>query len=113
MALAANASARPIFVAIGGDSGSGKSTLTAGFYRIVPEDRSRACASTTTTAWIAGNGSWSAARRSIRGPTNVALMENQLLDLKPGLVIHKPVYDHRDSTSGAPEETPRTYRVGL
>ena len=35
---------------------------------------------------------------------NFALMENQLLALKRGNPIMKPVYDHSDGTFGPPEE---------
>ncbi|HYM50862.1 MAG TPA: phosphoribulokinase [Candidatus Limnocylindrales bacterium] len=95
---------RPIFVAIGGDSGSGKSTLTAGFYRIFPRDR-------ITTVCLDDYHSLDRRERALVGITalnpranNFALMENQLLALKRGHTISKPVYDHRDGTFGQPEE---------
>jgi phosphoribulokinase len=95
---------RPIFVAIGGDSGSGKSTLTAGFYRIFPEDR-------ITSLCLDDYHSLDRRERNLLGITalnpranNFALMENQLLALKRGQPILKPVYDHRDGTFGAPQE---------
>jgi phosphoribulokinase len=95
---------RPIFVAIGGDSGSGKSTLTAGFYRIFPHDQ-------ITTVCLDDYHGLDRRERNLIGVTaldpranNFALMENQLLALKRGNQITKPVYDHSDGTFGPPEE---------
>ena len=95
---------RPIFVAIGGDSGSGKSTLTAGFYRIFPSNQ-------ITTVCLDDYHGLDRRERNLIGITaldpranNFALMENQLLELKRGNPIMKPVYDHRDGTFGEPEE---------
>jgi phosphoribulokinase len=95
---------RPIFVAIGGDSGSGKSTLTAGFYRIFPQDQ-------ITTLCLDDYHGLDRRERNLIGVTaldpranNFALMENQLLALKRGNTITKPVYDHSDGTFGPPEE---------
>ena len=95
---------RPIFVAIGGDSGSGKSTLTAGFYRIFPHDQ-------ITSVCLDDYHGLDRRERKLIGVTaldpranNFALMENQLLALKRGNPIMKPVYDHSDGTFRAPEE---------
>jgi phosphoribulokinase len=95
---------RPIFVAIGGDSGSGKSTLTAGFYRIFPADQ-------ITSVCLDDYHGLDRRERNLIGVTaldpranNFALMENQLLALKRGNPITKPVYDHSDGTFGQPEE---------
>ena len=95
---------RPIFVAIGGDSGSGKSTLTAGFYRIFPADQ-------ITSVCLDDYHSLDRRERSLIGVTaldpranNFALMENQLLALKRGNPIMKPVYDHSDGTFRPAEE---------
>jgi len=95
---------RPIFVAVGGDSGSGKSTLTAGFYRIFPADQ-------ITSLCLDDYHSLDRRERNLIGVTaldpranNFALMENQLLALKRGYPITKPVYDHSDGTFGTPEE---------
>jgi len=95
---------RPIFVAIGGDSGSGKSTLTAGFYRIFPRDQ-------ITSVCLDDYHGLDRRERKLIGITaldpranNFALMENQLLELKRGNPITKPVYDHSDGTFGPPEE---------
>jgi phosphoribulokinase len=95
---------RPIFVAIGGDSGSGKSTLTAGFYRIFPADQ-------ITSLCLDDYHGLDRRERNLIGVTaldpranNFALMENQLLALKRGYPITKPVYDHSDGTFGTPEE---------
>ena len=95
---------RPIFVAVGGDSGSGKSTLTAGFYRIFPTDQ-------ITSLCLDDYHSLDRRERNLIGVTaldpranNFALMENQLLALKRGYLITKPVYDHSDGTFGPPEE---------
>jgi len=95
---------RPIFVAVGGDSGSGKSTLTAGFYRIFPADQ-------ITSLCLDDYHSLDRRERNLIGVTaldpranNFALMENQLLALKRGYLITKPVYDHSDGTFGPPEE---------
>jgi phosphoribulokinase len=95
---------RPIFVAIGGDSGSGKSTLTAGFYRIFPADQ-------ITSVCLDDYHGLDRRERNLIGVTaldpranNFALMENQLLTLKRGYPITKPVYDHSDGTFGPPEE---------
>ena len=95
---------RPIFVAIGGDSGAGKSTLTAGFYRIFPKDQ-------ITSVCLDDYHGLDRRERNLIGVTaldpranNFALMENQLLDLKRGNPITKPVYDHSDGTFGPPEE---------
>jgi hypothetical protein len=95
---------RPIFVAIGGDSGSGKSTLTAGFYRIFPRDQ-------LTSVCLDDYHGLDRRERNLIGITaldpranNFALMENQLLALKRGNPIMKPVYDHSDGTFGPPEE---------
>lgn len=95
---------RPIFVAIGGDSGSGKSTLAAGFYRIFGDRR-------ITTVCLDDYHSLDRRQRELVGITaldpranNFALMEEQLLQLKRGGTIHKPVYDHRDGTFGRPED---------
>lgn len=94
---------RPIFVAIGGDSGSGKSTLAAGFYRIFGDAR-------VTTVCLDDYHSLDRRQRKLVGFTaldpranNFALMEDQLLSLKRGRAIRKPVYDHRDGTFGPPE----------
>jgi len=95
---------RPIFIAIGGDSGSGKSTLTAGFYRIFP-------AAQITSVCLDDYHSLDRRERNLIGVTaldpranNFALMENQLLALKRGNPIMKPVYDHSDGTFGPSEE---------
>ena len=95
---------RPIFVAIGGDSGSGKSTLTAGFYRIFPRDQ-------ITSVCLDDYHGLDRRERNLIGVTaldpranNFALMENQLLELKRGYPISKPVYNHSDGTFGPPEE---------
>ncbi len=95
---------RPIFVAVGGDSGSGKSTLTAGFYRIFPNDQ-------ITSLCLDDYHSLDRRERKLIGVTaldpranNFALMENQLLSLKRGYPIAKPVYDHSDGTFREPEE---------
>jgi phosphoribulokinase len=95
---------RPIFVAIGGDSGSGKSTLTAGFYRIFPADQ-------ITSVCLDDYHSLDRRERTLIGVTaldpranNFAAMENQLLALKRGYPVSKPVYDHSDGTFGPPEE---------
>jgi phosphoribulokinase len=89
---------RPIFVAVGGDSGSGKSTLTAGFYRIFPNDQ-------ITSLCLDDYHALDRRERKLIGVTaldpranNFALMENQLLALKRGYPIIKPVYDHSDGT---------------
>lgn len=94
----------PLLVGIGGDSGSGKSTLVAGFYRIFGEDR-------ITTLCLDDYHSLDRRERKLVGITaldpranNFFLMESQLLKLKQGRTIQKPVYDHRDGTFGAPEE---------
>ena len=95
---------RPIFVAIGGDSGSGKSTLTAGFYRIFPKSR-------ITSLCLDDYHSLDRRERGLVGitglnprATDFALMENQLLALKQGRTISKPVYDHSNGTFGPREE---------
>ncbi|HYZ52065.1 MAG TPA: phosphoribulokinase [Streptosporangiaceae bacterium] len=95
---------RPTFVAVGGDSGSGKSTLTAGFYRIFPADQ-------ITSVCLSDYHALDRRERNLIGVTaldpranNFALMENQLLELKRGNPITKPVYDHSDGTFGPPEE---------
>ena len=95
---------RPIFVGIGGDSGSGKSTLTAGFYRIFPEEQ-------ITSLCLDDYHGLDRRQRNLLGITaldpranNFALMENQLLALKRGYPIMKPVYDHRDGSFGPAEE---------
>jgi phosphoribulokinase len=96
--------ARPIFVAIGGDSGSGKSTLTAGFYRIFPKSR-------ITSLCLDDYHSLDRRERGLVGitglnprATDFALMENQLLALKQGQTIRKPVYDHSNGTFAPREE---------
>src|ERR1700681_2057017 len=103
MHLAVNAR-RPIFIAIGGDSGSGKSTLTAGFYRIFPKSR-------ITSLCLDDYHSLDRRERGLVGitglnprATDFALMENQLLALKQGRTISKPVYDHSNGTFGPREE---------
>src|SRR5260370_5729654 len=95
---------RPIFVAIGGDRGSGKSTLTAGFYRIFPRSR-------ITSLGLHDCHSLDRRERGLVGSTGLnprapdfALMENQLLALKQGRTISKPVYDHRNGTFAPKEE---------
>jgi phosphoribulokinase len=95
---------RPIFVAIGGDSGSGKSTLTAGFYRIFPKNR-------ITSLCLDDYHSLDRRERGLVGitglnprATDFALMENQLLALKQGETINKPVYDHSNGSFGPREE---------
>jgi len=94
---------RPIFIAIGGDSGSGKSTLTAGFYRIFPKSR-------ITSLCLDDYHSLDRRERGLVGitglnprATDFALMENQLLALKQGQTIRKPVYDHSNGTFGPKE----------
>jgi phosphoribulokinase len=95
---------RPILVAIGGDSGSGKSTLAAGFYRIFGDAR-------ITTVCLDDYHGLDRRQRTMVGITaldpranDFAAMEEQLLALKRGRTIRKPVYDHRDGTFGQPEE---------
>ena len=95
---------RPIFVAIGGDSGSGKSTLTAGFYRVFPKSR-------ITSLCLDDYHSLDRRERGLVGitglnprATDFALMENQLLALKQGRTISKPVYDHSNGTFRPREE---------
>src|ERR1700694_4351547 len=95
---------RPIFVAIGGDSGSGKSTLTAGFYRVFPKNR-------ITSLCLDDYHSLDRRERGLVGitglnprATDFALMENQLLALKQGRTISKPMYDHSNGTFGPREE---------
>ena len=104
MGSATDGAQRPIFVAIGGDSGSGKLTLTAGFYRIFPHDQ-------ITSVCLDDYHGLDRRERNLIGVTaldpranNFALMENQLLALKRGNPITKPVYDHSDGTFGPPEE---------
>jgi phosphoribulokinase len=95
---------RPIFVAIGGDSGTGKSTLAAGFYRIFGASR-------ITTLCLDDYHSLDRRERKLLGITaldpranDFFRMESQLLDLKRGHPITKPVYDHRTGTFGEPDE---------
>jgi phosphoribulokinase len=95
---------RPLFIGIGGDSGTGKSTLTAGVYRIIGEDR-------ITTLCLDDYHSLDRRERKLLGVTaldpranDFFRMESQLLDLKRGKPILKPVYDHHDGTFGTPEE---------
>lgn len=95
---------RPIFVGIGGDSGTGKSTLAAGFYRIFGGGR-------ITTLCLDDYHSLDRRERKLLGVTaldpranDFVRMESQLLDLKRGHPIMKPVYDHHDGTFGTPEE---------
>lgn len=94
---------RPIFVAVGGDSGSGKSTITAGFRRIFGDER-------ITTVCLDDYHGLDRRQRELVGLTaldpranNFALMEEQLLALKRGQTIDKPVYDHVDGTFGVAE----------
>ncbi len=95
---------RPIFVAIGGDSGTGKSTLAAGFYRIFGGSR-------ITTLCLDDYHSLDRRERKLLGVTaldpranDFFRIESQLLDLKRGHPIMKPVYDHHDGTFGESEE---------
>src|SRR5258708_12874765 len=95
---------RPIFVALGGDSGSGTPTLTAGFYRIFPKSR-------ITSLCLDDYHSLDRRERGLVGitglnprATDFALMENQLLALKQGRTISKPVYDHSNGTFGPKED---------
>jgi Uridine kinase len=95
---------RPIFVGIGGDSGTGKSTLTASFYRIFGESR-------ITTLCLDDYHSLDRRERNLLGITalnpranDFFRMESQLLELKRGHPIMKPVYDHHDGRFGEPEE---------
>ncbi|MGZ6256112.1 MAG: phosphoribulokinase [Candidatus Limnocylindria bacterium] len=95
---------RPLVIGIGGDSGTGKSTLTAGVYRIIGEDR-------ITTLCLDDYHSLDRRERRLLGVTaldpranDFFRMESQLLDLKRGKPILKPVYDHHDGTFGTPEE---------
>jgi phosphoribulokinase len=94
---------RPLFIGIGGDSGTGKSTLTAGVYRIIGKRR-------ITTLCLDDYHSFDRSERKLLGLTaldpranDFFRMESQLLDLKRGKPILKPVYDHRDGTFGTPE----------
>lgn len=96
--------ARPLLIGIGGDSGTGKSTLTAGVYRIIGERR-------ITTLCLDDYHSLDRRERKLLGVTaldpranDFFRMESQLLDLKRGKPILKPVYDHHDGTFGTPEE---------
>jgi len=96
--------ARPILVGIGGDSGSGKSTLAAGFYRIFGNER-------ITSICLDDYHSLDRRERQLVGVTalnpranNFALMEEQMLALKRGQEISKPIYDHRDGTFAPPEQ---------
>ena len=103
---------RPILIGIGGDSGTGKSTLTAGFYRIVGGSR-------ITTLCLDDYHSLDRRERKLLGVTaldpranDFFRMESQLLDLKRGQPIMKPVYDHHDGTFGPPEEVvPRDFVI--
>lgn len=95
---------RPLFIGIGGDSGTGKSTLTAGVYRIIGKRR-------ITTLCLDDYHGLDRRERKLLGVTaldpranDFFRMESQLLDLKRGNPILKPVYDHHDGTFGTPEE---------
>src|ERR1700693_607301 len=95
---------RPIFVAIGGDSGSGKPTRPAGFSRVSPK-------SGITRLCLDDYHSLDRRERGLVGitglnprATDFALMENQLLALKQGRTINKPVYDHSNGTFAPREE---------
>src|SRR5579859_7765183 len=103
MATQPNDVARPIFVGIGGDSGTGKSTLAAGFVRIFGAAR-------ITTLCLDDYHSLDRHERALVGLTalnpranDFFRMESQLLELKQGLPIVKPVYDHSNGTFAAPE----------
>jgi phosphoribulokinase len=93
----------PIFIGIGGDSGSGKSTLAAAFYDLFGGER-------ITTVCLDDFHSLDRRQRALVGLTplnpranDFALMEEQLLTLKRGEPVDKPVYDHADGTFAAPE----------
>jgi phosphoribulokinase len=95
---------RPIFIGIGGDSGTGKSTLMAGVYRIIGEPR-------ITALCLDDYHGLNRSERTLLGVTaldpranDFFRMESQLLDLKRGQQILKPVYDHHDGTFGTPEK---------
>jgi phosphoribulokinase len=98
-----HASRAPIFVGIGGDSGSGKSTLAAAFYDLFGDER-------ITTVCLDDFHSLDRRQRSLVGLTplnpranDFARMEEQLLTLKRGEPVDKPVYNHADGTFAAPE----------
>jgi len=97
------ASRAPIFVGIGGDSGSGKSTLVAAFYDLFGGER-------ITTVCLDDFHSLDRRQRALVGLTplnpranDFALMEEQLLTLKRGEPVDKPVYNHADGTFSGPE----------
>ena len=93
----------PIFVGVGGDSGSGKSTLATAFYDLFGPER-------ITTVCLDDYHSLDRRQRGLVGLTplnpranDFALMEEQLLALKRGEAVVKPVYDHTDGTFKEPE----------
>lgn len=96
-------SRHPILVGVGGDSGSGKSTLAAAFYDLFGEDR-------ITTICLDDYHSLDRRQRALVGLTplnpranDFARMEENLLALKRGESVEKPVYDHHDGTFTGPE----------
>ena len=95
---------RPIFVGIGGDSGTGKSTLTASFYRIFGESRiTTLCLDDYHSLDRREHPSSSGLTAlEISQDNDFVRMESQLLDLKRGHPIMKPVSDHRDRRSAPP-----------
>lgn len=94
---------RPIMVAVGGDSGTGKTTLCRGLEEIFGHDR-------ILTICLDDYHSLDRQQRKATGITaldpranNFAAMEEDLIALREGCGVLKPVYDHHDGTITGPE----------
>lgn len=93
---------RPVILGVVGDSAAGKTTITRGLVRILGQ-------SSVTHVAADDYHRYDRAQRAERGITPLHpdcnyldILEQDLLSLRAGQAILKPVYRHQDGTFGAP-----------
>ena len=93
---------RPIMLGLVGDSAAGKTTITRGLVRVLGEDQ-------VTHVCLDDYHRYDRKQRSENGLTpldpacnHLDIMEQDLLHIRGGKNILKPVYKHSDGTFGAP-----------
>jgi len=103
---------RPVMLGVVGDSAAGKTTITRGLVRLLGEQH-------VTHVATDDYHRYDRRQRAERGVTPLHpdcnyldVMEQDLINLRAGRAILKPVYQHRDGTFGAPVYVrPRQFAV--